>query len=55
MRVRDPDPALGDLPWMLLGVHPARLDVDTRDLRLDEALGLNWAWYVDILRSPHAT
>lgn len=38
----------GDLPWLLLGVHSARLDV-TRDLELDEALGLNCAWYADIL------
>jgi len=49
MRVADRDPAHGDLPWMLLGVHSARLDVGTRDLRLDEALGLNCAWYTDIL------
>ncbi len=41
--------ALGDLPWMLLGVHSARLDVGTRDLTVDEALGLNCAWYADIL------
>lgn len=39
----------GDLPWMLLGVHSARLDVGTRDLHLDEALGLNCAWYADVL------
>lgn len=49
MRVSDRDPARGDLPWMLLGVHSARLDVGTRDLKLDEALGLNCAWYADIL------
>jgi len=49
LRVQDPGAALGDLPWMLLGVHSARLDVGTRDLNLDEALGLNCAWYVDIL------
>jgi hypothetical protein len=40
---------LGDLPWMLLGVHSSRMDVGTRDLKLDEALGLNCAWYADIL------
>jgi S1-C subfamily serine protease len=40
---------LGDLPWMLLGVHSSRMDVGTRDLNLDEALGLNCAWYADIL------
>ena len=39
----------GDLPWTLLGVHTARFDMDTRDLSLDEALGLNCAWYADIL------
>lgn len=38
-----------DLPWLLLGVHSARLDVGTRDLVLDEALGLNCAWYADVL------
>jgi hypothetical protein len=49
MRVSNPDPAHGSLPWMLLGVHSARIDVGTRDLVLDEALGLNCAWYSDIL------
>ena len=49
MRVTESNPLLGDLPWMLLGVHSARLDVGTRDLGLDEALGLNCAWYADIL------
>ena len=49
MRADDADPALGDLPWRLLGVHSARMDVGTRDLEVDEALGLNCAWYADIL------
>jgi S1-C subfamily serine protease len=49
MRASDRDTAHGDLPWMLLGVHSSRLDVGTRDLKLDEALGLNCAWYADIL------
>jgi hypothetical protein len=40
---------LGGLPWKLLGVHSARLDVGTRNIKLDEALGLNCAWYADIL------
>ena len=44
-----PAPKPGDLPWILLGVHSSRLDVDGRDLKLDEALGLNCAWYTDIL------
>jgi len=49
MRAPQSDVALGDLPWILLGVHSARLDVGSRDLDLDEALGLNCAWYADIL------
>ncbi len=49
MRTADGDASLGDLPWTLLGVHSARLDVGSRDLELDEALGLNCAWYADIL------
>jgi hypothetical protein len=49
MRMADPDPAVASLPWKLLGVHSARLDVGSRDLGLDEALGLNCAWYADIL------
>jgi Trypsin-like peptidase domain len=49
--MRAPEGQLGrrDLPWVLLGVHSARLDMGTRDLKLDEALGLNCAWYADIL------
>ena len=49
MRVAGQDTLPGDLPWMLLGVHSARLDAGTRDKDLDEALGLNCAWYADIL------
>jgi hypothetical protein len=49
MRAATADSQQGDLPWILLGVHSARLDVGTRDLELDEALGLNCAWYADIL------
>ena len=41
--------APGELPWVLLGVHSARMDLGTRDVVLDEALGLNCAWYADIL------
>jgi S1-C subfamily serine protease len=37
------------LPWTLLGVHSARLDMGNRDLVQDESLGLNCAWYADIL------
>jgi hypothetical protein len=46
MRVQDPT---ARLPWKLLGVHSARMDMDGRDLRVDESLGLNCAWYADIL------
>lgn len=44
------DPA-GDpqMPWKLLGVHSSRIDMRTRDLVEDESLGLNSAWYADIL------
>jgi hypothetical protein len=37
------------LPWKLLGVHSARMDMSSRDLQLDETLGLNCTWYADIL------
>lgn len=37
------------LPWVLLGVHSGRLDIIDRDSKLDEALGLNCAWFADIL------
>jgi hypothetical protein len=30
-------------------VHSSRIDVGSRDVKLDEALGLNCAWYADIL------
>jgi hypothetical protein len=49
MRVPKSASGLGDLPWKILGVHSSRLDVGTRDIELDEALGLNCAWYADIL------
>jgi len=38
-----------DFPWMLLGVHSAKLDVANRDSSQDESLDLNFAWYADIL------
>lgn len=37
------------LPWQLLGVHSTRMDMRTRDLAMDESLGLNCAWYADVL------
>lgn len=49
MRVVRGAAAGGALPWRLLGVHSSRLDVGSRDIEVDEALGLNCAWYADIL------
>lgn len=46
MRSESGDP---QLPWKLLGVHSARMDMGGRDRQLDESLGLNCAWYADIL------
>jgi hypothetical protein len=48
---RAPDRAAqpSGLPWTLLGVHSAQFDMDTRDAEIDESLGLNCAWYADIL------
>lgn len=45
--VRAPDRS--PLPWMLLGVHSSRFDMGNRDLAADESLGLNAAWYPDII------
>lgn len=49
MRVPNPDAGYGDLPYGLLGIHSARLDIGERDPNIDEALGLNCTWYADIL------
>lgn len=35
--------------WCLLGVHSSRMDMASRDIKLDESLGLNCAWYADVL------
>jgi hypothetical protein len=45
-KTRDAD---GALRWRLLGVHSSRLDMSSRDRAQDESLGLNCAWYADIL------
>lgn len=42
---RTPD----ELPWLLLGVHSSSIDMGGRDEQMDETLGLNSAWYADIL------
>jgi S1-C subfamily serine protease len=49
MRIAAPDALQRALPWHLLGVHSSRIDIGGRDLQVDEALGLNCAWYADIL------
>jgi hypothetical protein len=41
--------------WRVLGVHSSRMDMATRDEHQDESLGLNCAWYADILRTLTAT
>ena len=48
---RAPDRAAqpSGLPWTLLGVHSAQFDMETRDSNIDESLGLDCAWYADIL------
>lgn len=35
--------------WKLLGIHAARLDMSARNQGEDESLGLNSAWYADVL------
>jgi hypothetical protein len=37
------------LPWRLLGIHSARVDMADRDKAQDDALALNCAWYADVL------
>lgn len=37
------------LPWILLGIHSSRFDMSSRDAEVDEPLGLNCAWYAEIL------
>ena len=47
--MRSTDMGESALPWRLLGVHAARMDMGDRDLEQDESLGLNCTWYADIL------
>lgn len=41
--------AAPSVAWQLLGVHSTRMDMRTRDRAADESLGLNCAWYADVL------
>lgn len=47
--VMQDDTGGGKLPWKLLGVHSARLEMADHNLPVEESLGLNCAWYADIL------
>lgn len=47
--LRRTDDGAGRRRWLLLGIHSSRLDMAPRDVLLDESLGLNCAWYADIL------
>lgn len=49
MHMRETQSTGSALPWYLLGIHSARIDLNSRDLEADESLGLNCAWYADIL------
>ena len=47
--LKDPDAEDQPMPWRLMGIHSARLDTTNRDEAMDEALGINCAWFADIL------
>ena len=47
-RIRDGS-AASSVSWQLLGVHSTRMDMRTRDPAEDDPLGLNCAWYADVL------
>lgn len=50
LRKRTNERSAARLPaWQLLGVHSTRLDMGPRDQTQDESLGLNCAWYADVL------
>lgn len=48
-RVHTNHPNASPLSWQLLGIHSTRMDMLTRDREEDESLGLNCAWYADVL------
>lgn len=47
--LRTADTSAAEPPWRLLGIHSSSFDMGARDLQVDESLGLNSAWYADIL------
>ncbi|HET7793919.1 MAG TPA: serine protease [Rhizobacter sp.] len=48
-RLDEGGPMEHPLRWKLLGIHSSRFDMGNRDRNVDESLGLNVAWYADIL------
>ena len=51
----DADGAASSLPWILLGIHSSTIDMGARDRDIDESLGLNHAWYADVLMTLTAS
>nr|WP_244193288.1 serine protease [Paraburkholderia eburnea] len=49
------DGAGSSLPWTLLGIHSSTVDMGARDRDVDESLGLNNAWYADVLMTLTAS
>lgn len=49
------DGVASSLPWILLGIHSSTVDMGPRDRDVDESLGLNQAWYADVLMTLTAT
>ena len=48
-RVTTQESGRGELPWLLLGIHAGRMDMNNRDAEQDERLNLNCAWYADVI------
>ena len=48
-RIEGADSSGRALPWTLLGVHSSSIDMSGRDAEADDSLGLNSAWYADVL------
>ncbi|MBQ0958199.1 trypsin-like peptidase domain-containing protein [Ideonella sp. 4Y11] len=51
LRRRRQHDAGSGMPWQLIGVHSTRMDMHPRDEAQDESLGLNLAWYADVLNT----
>ena len=55
IRAKSDDGPADGFNWRLAGIHSSRMDMGTRDLVLDEGLGLNCAFFADILPTLTAT